>query len=259
MKLGVNIDHIASLRNVRKINDPSIANAALIAHLAGADQITMHLREDRRHINEEDLKIVSEVSLLPLNIECAIDEQITQIIIKNKPSRVTLVPEKREEVTTEGGLNLKSKNLDKTIALYHQNNIEVSLFVNPNIEDIKRAKGLKVEAIELHTGAYANIFLTLYSNLSRTRFAIKSLANLSPSTLKTMLKNEISNLATTAKFAKDLGLEVYAGHGLNYDNVGEIAKIQEIQELNIGHSIIARAVLIGLKPAIEEIKALIKR
>lgn len=259
MLLGVNIDHIAVLREARKINDPNPLDAVSICKLAGADQITIHLREDRRHIHDNDAKVIIEQSALPVNLECAIDEDIINIVCDLKPARATLVPEKREEVTTEGGLDL-SKYFDKiqnAVKKLHENEIEVSLFIDPDLKMIELSKGLEVEWIELHTGTFANIYAMLNSNLRNTHHSIKEL-ELPKSELKTKLDNSIEEIEEATSYAKTLNLKVAAGHGLNYQNVNLITNIDGIEELNIGQSIVARSVFTGLKDAIIEMKNLTK-
>lgn len=252
MKLGVNIDHVAVLRQARQVNDPDILNAMYVAVSAGADQITIHLREDRRHIDDIDTQNIINLCLIPVNLECA--TAITDIVVELRPHRATLVPEKREELTTEGGLNLNSPELVSSINAMNRANIDVSLFIDPNLDDIKAAKHLGVNTIELHTGSFANAYLMAYSNISKTKFSIKSIEN---QDAKELLKIEFNRLKTAAKFAKNLGLKVAAGHGLNYQNVGLVAGISEIFELNIGQSIIARSVFTGLNQAIKDMKRLI--
>ncbi len=258
MKLGVNIDHIAVLREARKINDPNPVEALNICKLAGADQITIHLREDRRHIHDSDAKAIIESSNLPVNLESSINENIINMICKLKPQRVTLVPENRQEVTTEGGLDLETKynNIKKVIKKLHDNEIEVSLFIDPNKQMINLASKLKVKWIELHTGTFANIYAMLYLGLQRTNHSIKDL-ELSKNELKNLLQESTKNIKKSAKLAKKLNLKVAAGHGLNYQNVSKISSIKEIEELNIGQSIIARSVFTGLKKAIKDMKKLI--
>ena len=259
MKLGVNIDHIAVLREARKVNDPDPLQAVFIAKEAGADQITIHLREDRRHINEWDVKRIIQNSPLPVNIECSIDPDIVEFLADIKPHRVTIVPEKREELTTEGGLNLESiyDRLDSVVHFFKANEIEVSLFIDPTSNAIKSSKILGVEWIELHTGEYANLYNTLYSNLPQTPHSIEELKT-SRKNLQKALNHSLKNIKESAKLAKDeYGLSVAAGHGLNYQNVLDIAKIADIEELNIGQSIIARSVYTGLKTAITDMKNLL--
>jgi pyridoxine 5-phosphate synthase len=258
MKLGVNIDHIATLREARAINEPDPLLALEICKRAGADQITIHLREDRRHIDDFDVRRIIESSFLPVNVECSINEDIVKIICNLKPHRVTLVPENRDEVTTEGGLDLfkNSERIKKAIDSFLENDIEVSLFIDPDIAQIEEAKVLGASMIELHTGKYANIFLALNTNLNHTKH--KLFADKTRKTLNVMLEDEIKIIKDSSVFAKDIGLVVAAGHGLNYQNVLEIVKIKEIEELNIGHSIIANSIFMGLENAIKEMKKLIQ-
>lgn len=259
MLLGVNIDHIAVLREARKINDPNPLDALGICKLAGADQITIHLREDRRHIHDNDAIAIIQQSSLPINLECSINNDIIDIVCKLKPARATLVPENRNEVTTEGGLDVKGnyEKLQKVIDKLHENEIEVSLFIDPNEEIIELSSQLEVEFIELHTGTFANIYAMLHSNLAQTHHSIKEL-ELSKNELKNRLNKSIKEIQTSSKLAKKLNLKVAAGHGLNYQNVKLISQIPEIEELNIGQSIIARSVFIGLSQAIIDMKELIK-
>lgn len=259
MKLGVNIDHIAVLRNARLINDPDPLDALGIVKRAGADQITIHLREDRRHIHDEDALSIIKSSALPVNLECSLDKNIIDIVCRLKPHRATLVPEKREEVTTEGGLDLLGQmdRLNHAITKLHDAEIEVSLFIDPDMKTIEAAANLGVEWIELHTGAYANIYAMLNSNLSQSQHSIKSLEKLSRKELDNALQSSLKQLQTGAIQAEKLQLKVAAGHGLNYQNLDPIKNIQEIQELNIGQSIIARSVFTGLERAIKEMRELL--
>lgn len=258
MLLGVNIDHIAVLREARKVNDPNPLDALGICKLAGADQITIHLREDRRHIHDNDAKRICETSTLPVNLECSINDEIIDIVCEMNPMRATLVPENREEVTTEGGLDIEGNfsKVKKAIKKLHDHGIEVSLFIDPDKKMIELSQELKVEWIELHTGTFANIYAMLNSNLANTHHSIKEL-ELSRGELKEMLQKSRWEIKKTAKYAQDLGLKVAAGHGLNYQNVTMISSIKAIEELNIGQSIIARSVFTGLKDAIIEMKELI--
>ena len=259
MLLGVNIDHIAVLREARKINDPNPVDALSICKLSGADQITIHLREDRRHIHDNDAKIICKQSTLPINLECSINSDIINIVCKMKPARVTLVPENREEVTTEGGLDVKGnfEKLQNVIKKLHDNEIEVSLFIDPNKEVIELSAHLNVEWIELHTGSFANIYAMLNSQLGNTHHTIKEL-ELPRKELKKKLKSSIKELKKASKFATKQKLKVAAGHGLNYQNVTLISSIKHISELNIGQSIIARSVFTGLEKAILDMKELIE-
>lgn len=255
MLLGVNIDHIAVLREARKVNDPDLLEAAfLVSPLC--DQITIHVREDRRHANENDLENILKYCKCIVNLECSLD--MIEYALKYKPSRITLVPEKRQELTTEGGLNLNNEKLQEAILKLKQAQIETSLFIDPNLKDIEKSKELNADYIELHTGLYANIYNALYTNINHTPYAISNLL-LEKNDLKKLLDEELLRLKESAKFAKQLGLKVAAGHGLNYQNVKNIVNILEIEELNIGQSIIAKSIFIGLKEAILQMKALMQR
>ena len=256
MLLGVNIDHIAVLREARKVADPDPLDALSICKRAGADQITIHLREDRRHMHDSDAENIIALSMLPVNLECAIAEEMIDIACRLKPHRVTLVPEKREEVTTEGGLAVTGENprLLEAIQRLQENEIEVSLFIDPTQDAIRSSSELGVEWIEFHTGKYANIYAMLYANLAKTHHSIPEL-ELPRRTLKSMLDDELENLKTLCAAARALQLRVAAGHGLNMQNVPAIVAIEEIEELNIGQSIIARSVYVGLEQAILDMKA----
>ncbi len=257
MKLGVNIDHVAVLREARKVNDPDILNALFVACESGADQITIHLREDRRHIQDVDVKNIMMHSKLPVNLECSINKEILNIVSDIKPHRATLVPEKREEVTTEGGLDLFSyeDEIRYAIEQLHDSIIPVSLFVDPTIEAMELSKELGAEMVELHTGSFANIFAMLNSSLPHSEHSIKEL-ELPRYELQDKLESALEKIKTSAKHAKNLGLEVAAGHGLNYHNVSYMMDIDEITELNIGQSIIAKSIFSGLSEAIKEMRKL---
>lgn len=233
-KLGVNIDHIATLRQARLAQEPDPVQAALICELAGSDSIVAHLREDRRHINDRDLAELKTVVKTRLNLEMSCAPEIVKIALRIKPDQVTLVPERRQEITTEGGLNLikNTKKVTKVIKLMRQHGITTSLFIDPDKKQIKKAKEINSDFIELHTGRYAN--------------AKKEKEQL----------NELNKLIASTALAASLNLRVNAGHGLNYQNVIAVAKIKGIEELNIGHSIISRATLVGLSKAVKEMKAL---
>lgn len=260
MKLGVNIDHVAVLREARRVNDPDILNALNVACANGADQITIHLREDRRHIQDVDVKNIMLHSTLPVNLECSINRDILDIVSEIKPHRATLVPEKREEVTTEGGLDVfgSSDEVAYAIELLHDFIIPVSLFVDPTIESVEKSKELGAEMVELHTGTFANLFAMLNSNLPHSNHSVKEL-ELPRNELSSRLEKSLEEIKLVAKHADSIGLEVAAGHGLNYHNVHEMMKIQEIIELNIGQSIIARSVFTGLNEAVKEMKRLTRR
>jgi len=260
MLLGVNIDHIAVLREARAINDPNPLDALGICKLAGANQITIHLREDRRHMHDVDTKNIIALSQLPVNLECSINDEMIEIACKNKPHRVTLVPENRQEVTTEGGLDIENnyKQLQKAIAKLHKHEIEVSLFIDPNKKVIELSKKLNVEWIELHTGSFANIYAMLHSGLNKSHHCIKEL-DLPREELSKKLNNSIKEIKNSSKLASKIGLRVAAGHGLNYQNVTHMTNIKEIEELNIGQSIIARSVFTGLHQAIVDLKEIIAK
>ncbi|QRN41581.1 MAG: pyridoxine 5'-phosphate synthase [Neisseriaceae bacterium] len=236
MLLGVNIDHIATLRNARGTVYPSPVEAALIAETSGADYITMHLREDRRHIKDHDVFAVKENIKTRLNLEMALTDEMLENAIRVKPDDVCIVPEKREEITTEGGLDIIKyyDQINYFVSVLYEEGIRVSLFIDPDIEQIKAASSLNVPVIELHTGTYAN------ANFDNAR-------------------KELRKIEDAAYFASDLGILVNAGHGLNIHNVAPIAKIIPIGELNIGHSIISQAVFIGLNHAVKEMKELMHK
>ncbi len=232
--LGVNIDHIANVREARKTFEPDPVPMALLAELGGADGITIHLREDRRHIQDRDLRLLKETVHSRLNLEMAATEEMTLIALKVKPDMVTLVPERREEVTTEGGLdviNCKNK-LKETIQKLYDEEIPVSLFVDPIQEVLEISAEIKASWVELHTGKYAS---AKYKDREMQLSILKE---------------------NTAK-AKTYGLRVNAGHGLTYQNVEQIAAIKGMEELNIGHTIISRALAVGLTQAVREMKNLI--
>lgn len=259
MLLGVNIDHIAVLREARKINDPNPIDALPLVKRAGGDQVTIHLREDRRHINDMDAQRIIENTTLPVNLECAIDEEMIDIALKLNPHRVTLVPEKREEVTTEGGLDLISnfQRVEEISKQLKEKNIELSVFIDPNMYQVKMAKSVNADWVELHTGTYANIYAMLFSNLKNSPHSIKEL-ELSRDKLQEKLDKSIKELTNAAQEAHQIGMKVAAGHGLNYQNVTTITEIEEIVELNIGQSIIARSIFDGFENAVREMKKLIK-
>lgn len=233
-RLGVNIDHVATLRQARKISYPDPVLAAQAAERAGADQIVCHLREDRRHIQDADLQKLRRILKIKLNMEMALTEEMVGIALEVKPDIVTLVPEKRQELTTEGGLDLSRGDLKSGIERLQSNRIPVSLFINPNEEDLKISQTLGVSAVELHTGLYAE-----------ARSASE-------------MEREFQRIQKVARLGRELRLKVFAGHGLHYENVGRLVKIPEIEEYNIGHSIIARAVFVGIESAVREMKRLVQ-
>lgn len=233
--LGVNIDHVATLRQARLGNEPDPVTAAFICEMAGADAITVHLREDRRHIQENDVRILKTTLQTRLNLEMAATEELLALALEIEPYSCTLVPEKREELTTEGGLDVKANfdKLKKIVRPLVEHGIIVSIFVDPAAEQIELCKTLGAQFIELHTGKYAEAF-----NKGDER-------------------EEFENLYLASEFAHLKGLGVNAGHGLNYNNVKNIVKIKHIQEFNIGHSIISKAVFSGLDKAVREMKDLL--
>jgi pyridoxine 5-phosphate synthase len=260
MNLGVNIDHIAVLREARRINDPDPLQALGVCQRAGADQITIHLREDRRHIHDDDAVAIIRHSPLPVNLECALAPDIIDFVCTHRPRRATLVPEKREEVTTEGGLAVTGgqPRLKEAIEKLHAAEVEVSLFIDPTPEAVLASKELGAEWIEFHTGRYANLFAMLHSNLGRTRHIIAEL-ELPRAELSRLITEELAELKQLSEHARGIHLRVAAGHGLNYQNVTPVASIDAIEELNIGQSIIARSVFTGLEAAIREMKNLLER
>jgi len=233
--LGVNIDHIANVRQARKTIEPDPVQFAFLAELGGADSITVHLREDRRHIQDRDVFLLRETIKTKLNLEMAATEEMLEIAKKLLPDYVTLVPEKREEVTTEGGLDVKNNvnYLKNFVENLKDSNIEVSAFIDPIAEQINYSKVIGFNFIELHTGKYAEL-----SGSAQYK--------------------ELQRIIESTYLANDLGLVVNAGHGLNYNNVKKIASINNMNELNIGHSIVARALAIGLEKSVREMKSIIK-
>lgn len=235
-RLGVNIDHVATVRQARGVKYPDPIAAAALVEMAGADGIVVHLREDRRHILDRDVDILRETVKTKLNLEMAATPEMVKIALGAKPHMVTLVPEKRRELTTEGGLNVVGNKgpLEKSIAQLKDGGIIVSLFIDPNGKQIEASKGVGADYVELHTGHYCD------------------------ATTKKGQDKEYKNLLDAVGIAFDLDLGINAGHGLNYFNVKRVAEIKEIEELSIGHSIVARAVLVGLDRAVRDIIALIR-
>jgi pyridoxine 5-phosphate synthase len=229
-RLGVNVDHVATLRQARRHIYPDPVEAAFIAERAGADQITVHLREDRRHIQERDVAILRKTVRTELNLEMAATQEMVGLALEMRPDTATLVPERREEVTTEGGLDVAAQKdqIQRTLRLLQEGNIRVSLFIDPDLDQVRAAHKISAHAVELHTGRYAEArgFKERHEELNR--------------------------ILNAAKAASKLGLGVAAGHGLHYTNTIPVARIQEIQELNIGHSLIARAVIVGMEEAVRD-------
>lgn len=234
--LGVNVDHVATIRQARGINEPDPVTAAALAELAGAECITVHLREDRRHIQDRDVELLRHTVKTRLNLEMAATEEMIAIALKIRPDSVTLVPEKRQELTTEGGLNVSHLRaaLSSQITSLKQDGTAVFLFIDPDLDQVKASHRVGAHGIEIHTGAYCE-----------TVGAEER-------------KRELAKIETAIRAAKKLGLQVNAGHGLNYVNVSEVVALGGIQEFNIGHSIVSRAVLVGMERAVREMVALLK-
>lgn len=237
IRLGVNIDHVATLRQARRAVEPDPVAAAVLALLGGADGITIHLREDRRHIQERDLRLLRPVVTNRLNLEMAAVSSIADLACEVKPDEATLVPEKREELTTEGGLDVAAheKAVERIVKQLHAAGIEVSLFLDPDPRQIEIARVLHVKAVEIQTARYSE---------ART---------------PADRQRELDALSQAAEFARDRGLHVHMGHGLNYQNVRAVTAISGVEELNIGHSIVSRAVLVGMQQAVRDMKDAIRR
>jgi len=237
VRLGVNIDHIATIREARKTSEPDPVAAALIAEMAGADGITVHLRGDRRHIQDRDVRLLRDVIKTRLNVEMASTNEMIKVIASIKPDTATLVPERREEITTEGGLDvaLNATQISRSVATLRDSGTAVSLFVDPDLDQIKACQRTGANKVEINTGKFSD---AKSSELQET---------------------EWEKVRNAAQLAKRIGFEVLAGHGLTYYNVSRIVQIEEIAELNIGHNIIARASLVGLDRAVREMKALMTR
>ena len=237
-RLGVNIDHIATLRNARGEFHPDPITAAKFVRKAGADSITIHLREDRRHINDNDAKKICSINNLLVNLEISTNPEIVKIALKIKPNYICIVPENRKEITTEGGLNLKKNKIKikNIISLFKRKNIRTSLFIDPNIDDVKISKEIKSDCIEIHTGRLANL--------------IKS---------KKKYLKELNRVKKCSKIAKEIGLEVHAGHGLDYKTTKILTKIKQIEEFNIGHYLIGESIFFGLLKVIKNFKKILKK
>jgi pyridoxine 5-phosphate synthase len=229
VRLGVNVDHVATIREARRTVEPDPVAAAVTVEMAGADQVTIHLREDRRHIQNRDARVIREVTTTAMNLEMAATVEMQEIALALHPDSVTLVPEKREEVTTEGGLDLRSAgaSVGDMIQTIKQAGIKACAFLDPDLDQIKEAANQQFDAVEIHTGQYANA-------------SVEARAE------------ELRRIADSAAAIRHLGMSAHAGHGLTYHNVGPILQISEIEELNIGHSIIARAVFVGLDRAVRD-------
>ena len=238
IRLGVNIDHVATIRNARGENYPSPLKAAILSEKYGADSITIHLREDRRHINESDLRLIKSRLKIPLNLEIAATEEMLKIALKHKPPFICIVPEKRKEITTEGGLNLSFKKnfLKKIIHKLKKNKCRVSLFIEPDLSVIRKANSLNADCIEIHTGRLCNLI-----NKNKN------------------YKNELDRIKKAVKLGNEIGLEVHAGHGLTYKSAKILSKVKGINEFNIGHFLIGDSIFIGLSNSIKQFKKVIKK
>jgi len=236
MKLSVNIDHIATIRQARQTQEPDPVHAAVLAELGGADGITIHLRQDRRHIQERDLELLRRTVKTKLNLEMAVSMEMVKIALKHKPNLCTLVPEANEEVTTSGGLDviMFADKIQEVAGNLKAAGIEVSLFIDPEIDQVKACHRLAIKTIELNTGEFAKNWANSYAAL------------------------EIDKIKKAASYAKKLNFRILAGHGLTYQNVNAITAIAEIEELNIGHSIVANSALLGIAQAVERMKDLLR-
>ena len=236
-RLGVNIDHIATIRNARGENHPDPFYAARIVKKFGSDSITIHLREDRRHIKDLDAKKICSIKNLKVNLEISIRNEIVKNALKIKPNYICIVPENRKEITTEGGLNLNKnkERIKKILKLFKNKKIRTSLFINPSIKDIKISKEIGADCVEIHTGKFANL--------------VKSKKN---------FKNELLRIRKSSKLGNNLGLEIHAGHGLDYDSTKILQKIDEIKEFNIGHFIIGESIFFGLNKVITNFKKILR-
>jgi pyridoxine 5-phosphate synthase len=244
MRLHVNVDHVATVRQARRTDEPDPVRAAVIAELAGADGITVHLREDRRHIQDRDVRLLMQTVRTGVNLELAAASDVLEIACALRPMTVTLVPERREEITTEGGLELggdSGRRVAAAVARLADAGIRTSLFIGPDLAVIDDAAALGVAAIELHTGEFAEAWRGVHAAGGRATVG-----------------SEVTRLRRAATHAHELGLDVHAGHGLTYENVAPVAAIGEIEELNIGHSIVSRAVLVGMERAVREMKDILR-
>lgn len=236
MRIYINLDHVATIRQARKTDEPDPVRSAVLAELGGAHGITVHLREDRRHINERDVLLLLQTVRTGVNLELAVEDEVVAFALENIPMQATLVPERREEVTTEGGLDLgggRRRRVEAALQRLCDAGIRTSLFIDPSAETIAISRELGVDAVELHTGEYANA-----DSVTRPK--------------------ELDRLREAAQMAREIGLAVHAGHGLTYENVRSVAAIAEIEELNIGHSVVSRAVLVGMERAVREMLTLVR-
>ena len=237
IRLGVNIDHVATVRNARGEQYPSPLRAAIEAQKSGADSVTIHLREDRRHINDNDLRLIKSRLKIPLNLEIAATKEMLKIAIKQKPPFVCIVPEKRKEITTEGGLNLNYNKifLKKIIKKLKINKSRISLFIEPDVSDIKKAKSYDADCVEIHTGRFCNL--------------VNDEKN---------YKNELNKIKKAVNFGNKIGLEVHAGHGLTYKSAKILSKVKGIKEFNIGHFLIGESIFVSISKCIKKFKKIIR-
>ncbi|MGH7555052.1 MAG: pyridoxine 5'-phosphate synthase [Longimicrobiales bacterium] len=246
MRLHINIDHVATVRQARRTDEPDPVRAAVLAELGGADGITVHLREDRRHIQDRDVRLLMETVRTGVNLEVACVDAIVEIAVELRPMAVTLVPERRQEITTEGGLALGDgaslKKLRQVVETLRQAGIRTALFVDPDRAALEASAQLGADAVELHTGAYTECWKVGHAPSAKEATAA-----------------ELGRLRRAAAFGRSLGLAVHAGHGLTYENVRFVAETEGIEELNIGHSVISRAILVGMERAVREMKAIVRR
>lgn len=245
MRLHINVDHVATVRQARRTDEPDPVRAAVLCELGGADGITVHLREDRRHIQDRDVRLLIETVRTGVNLELAAESDVLRLALEFRPMAATLVPERREEVTTEGGLALSSveqrEKVRRAVEALRGAGIRTSLFVDPTPESIRIAADLGADAIELHTGEYAEAWARRHGGPAA----------------REAIDEELQRLGRAAALGRSLGLDVHAGHGLTYENVGPVAAIEEVEELNIGHSVVSRAVLVGMERAVREMKELV--
>lgn len=244
MRLHINVDHVATVRQARRTDEPDPVRAAVLAELGGADGITVHLREDRRHIQDRDVRLLAATIRTGLNLELAAASDVVAVAEEVRPMEATLVPEKRAEVTTEGGLALRDPDsrgrVDQALIRLHGADVPVSLFIDPAPEDVRIAADLGANAVELHTGEYANAWPRRHG---------AGVAEWSA---------ELERLEAAVELGMELGLRVHAGHGLTYENVGPVAALEGVEELNIGHSVVSRSVLVGMERAVREMKRLLR-
>lgn len=238
MRLGINVDHVATVREARQTDEPDPVRAAVLAELGGADGIVVHLRLDRRHVQERDVELLLRTLRTPLNLELAAEEEVLSLAESWSPAQATLVPERRQEVTTEGGLDLGPDNRDRigdAVARLRDAGIRTALFIDPREASVEAAAELEADAVELHTGEYA------HAEGRGDR------------------REQLGRLRTAARLTREAGLDAHAGHGLTYENVPPVAAVPELEELNIGHSVVSRSVFQGMEEAVREMKALLRR